>query len=425
MNMTEYTTLFKDMGYSAQKASFVMAKATTERKNKALYHMSEILLENSAEVLAANEKDLSMATENGVRPVMIDRLRLTVERIEDMAEGLRQVAELPDPVNQLLETIHRPNGLRIEKRSVPMGVILIIYEARPNVTVDAAGLCFKTSNAVILRGGKEAFETNNVLVKLLQRGAVETGLPKKSIQLVTVTDREAVPVLLQQRKYIDVVIPRGSAGLIQRVLEESSIPVIETGSGIVHTYIDDGADLDKAIPIIINAKTQRPSVCNSLETLLIHKNMLDFVMPKLFNTLKEQNVEMRGDKNVCAAASKNGFKLGLATEQDWQTEYNDLILSIKMVASLDEAIEHINMYGTKHSECIITENEEHARQFMRDVDAAAVYVNASTRFTDGFEFGFGAEIGISTQKLHARGPMGLPALTSYKYYIFGDGQIRQ
>lgn len=422
--MTDYNTLFENMGQYAQKASFELSKSTEEVKNAALRCMAKILVDNSDEILAANQKDLASAEHNHVRSVMLDRLKLTKARIEDMAEGLLLVAKLTDPTNQLLETIDRPNGLHIEKKSVPIGVVLMIYEARPNVTVDAAGLCLKTGNAVILRGGKEAFETNQVLVQLLQQGAAEVGLPKEAIQLVTVTDRDAVSVLLRQRRYIDVVIPRGSAGLIQRVVEESSIPVIETGSGIVHTYVDAEADIEKAIPIILNAKVQRPSVCNSLETLLIHEDMMTAILPRLLKALQEKAVEVRGDQNVYELAQIDGYEVPLATELDWQTEYNDLILSVKMVKNLDEAIAHINRYGTKHSECIITENKEHAAQFMQQVDAATVYVNASTRFTDGFEFGFGAEIGISTQKLHARGPMGLTALTSYKYYVHGDGQIR-
>lgn len=416
----DYKTLFETMGRQAKTAAFDMQKASTKMKNDVIARVADILEADMATILTANEEDVKHAAANGVPPVMMDRLQLTAERIRQIALGVRQVIDLPDPIGECMECTTRPNGIRIEKRRVPLGVIAMIYEARPNVTIDAAVLCLKTGNAVILRGGKEAMASNRALVAVLRRALKESGLPEDAVQLVEVTDREAVSDLLRQRAYIDVVIPRGGAGLIRRIVEESRIPVIETGSGVVHIYVDKEADPAKVVPIVINAKTQRPSVCNAAETLLVHREAVDTILPDVIDALIKAGVRLYGDEAIqrlTAAAMP-------ATEESWYTEYNDLVMNCRVVDSLEEAIDHINRYGTKHSECIITENKATADTFMRDVDASSVYVNASTRFTDGFEFGYGAEIGISTQKLHARGPMGLPALTSYKFLVYGDGQTR-
>ncbi len=419
--METYVNIFKDMGEKAKIASMQLSLATTEQKNDALKAMKQHILQHSKRILDANQIDMDEADRNGVPLTMRDRLKLTEERILQIAEGIGQVVELPDPIGIIKETSTRPNGLHIQKITVPLGVVAIIYEARPNVTVDAATLCLKAGNAVILRGGKEAFHTNIVLVNILQEAAVSVGLDKHVVQLVEVVDREAVSVLLNQRQYIDVVIPRGGAGLINRIVNESRIPVIETGSGVCHTYIDKKCDLDLAVNVSINAKIQRPSTCNAMETLLIHKDVVSSFLPRFLDGCRPYKLEIRGDEFV------RFFDKSIkeANESDWETEYNDFILSIKTVNSIEEAIEHINRYGTKHSEAIITTDEKAGAQFMAAVDASSVYVNASTRFTDGFEFGFGAEIGISTQKLHARGPMGLTALTSYKYLVQGTGQLRK
>lgn len=418
--MNSYIELFEEMGKKAKVASAALALLSKEEKNKALLAMAEAIVEGFSRILEANALDMAKADENNVPTTMLDRLKLTKDRIVQMAEGIKQVVALPDPTGIVLEETTRPNGLELSKITVPLGVIAIIYEARPNVTVDAAALCLKAGNAVILRGGKEAIHTNLVLVQILQEALLSVGVDPYAVQLVEVTDREAVSTLLLQRKYIDVVIPRGGAGLIQRIVRESSIPVIETGSGVCHTYVDKEVDLEQALPIIINAKVQRPSTCNSMETLLLHEALLPTFLPRLLTALKEHSVEVRGTEAIKAYDDS----VILATEEDWSTEYNDYILSIKAVTSVEEAIAHINTYGTRHSEAILTTNERAAQLFLNAVDAAAVYVNASTRFTDGFEYGFGAEIGISTQKLHARGPMGLPALTSYKYVVRGNGQVR-
>ncbi len=420
MALMDYENTFVALGIKAKAAAQELHLATDEIRNKALAYTAVLLDQHRDDILQANAIDLGKAQENGVKTVMIDRLRLTNERIDGMIEGIQQVISLPTPLNQLLETIERPNGLVIKKVSVPLGVTLIMFEARPNVTVDASVLSLKAGNAVILRGGKEALETNKVLVSLLQKGAEKAGLPQEVVQLITIIDREAVSVLLRLRKYIDVVIPRGSASLINRIVEESTIPVIETGAGVCHVYIDKNVNLDWVVPIVMNAKAQRPSVCNAIETLLIHKDIASVVLPSILLACEEHHIEVRGDAQV----QTYGDGVLPATEEDWSTEYNDYILSIKVVNTMEEAIEHINMYGTKHSESILTEDIRKQEEFMQKVDAAVVYANASTRFTDGFEFGMGAEIGISTQKLHARGPMGLTALTSYKYLVYGDGQIR-
>ena len=363
---------------------------------------------------------MAQAGDYNLPQIMYDRLRLTKERIEQMALGVRELVDLEDPIGEVMESSTRPNGMEITKVRVPLGVIAMFYEARPNVTVDAAALCMKTGNAVILRGGKEAFHTNECLVNLLRDALTEVNLPADAVELVTVTDRAAVSDLLRQREYIDVVIPRGGAGLIKRIVEESRIPVIETGSGVVHVYVDKDCDEAKIVPIVVNAKVQRPSVCNSAETLLIHEAVAPKLLPIIEDALMAKQVELRGDEASRAIVKD----IKAAEESAWSTEYNDLIMNVKVVPSVEAAIAHINHYGTKHSECIITENKEAAQAFLQQVDASTVYVNVSTRFTDGFEFGLGAEIGISTQKLHARGPMGLLALTSYKYYVQGDGQIR-
>lgn len=419
--MNTYEELFHNMGQKARQGAFVLQSASTEQKNNALVAIARILTEYIDEILAANAKDMSLSDQYNLPKIMLDRLKLTKERIEQMAKGVVEVVDLQDPVGILLDETTRPNGLVIKKISVPLGVIAMLYEARPNVTVDAAALCLKSGNAVILRGGKEAFYSNQCLVALIRQALESVGLPADAVQLVEVLDRKAVSDLLRQRKYIDVVIPRGGAGLIRRIVEESRIPVIETGSGVVHIYVDKDCDEAKVIPIVLNAKVQRPSVCNSAETLLIHEAVAAKLLPKIGEALKEKGVTLTGD------AKSRALIQGMeeASDTAWSTEYNDLIMNVKVVPDLEAAIDHINTYGTKHSEAIITEDEAAAARFMDAIDATTVYRNASTRFTDGFEFGFGAEIGISTQKLHARGPMGLPALTSYKYFVYGEGQVRK
>lgn len=409
------------MGVLAKQAARSLANCSTTEKNKALLSMAAALETEQERILAANARDIAQGEAKGLSTALLDRLRLTPERIRGMADGLRQVAALPDPVGECLGGMRRPNGLDIQKIRVPFGVIAMIYEARPNVTVDAAGLCLKTGNAVILRGGSEAIESNKILADILIGAASEAGLPAGTIALVETTDREAVNILLKLNRYIDVIIPRGGAGLIRTVVENSTVPVIETGIGICHTYVDESADLSMAADIAFNAKVSRPGVCNSMETLLVHRNVADHLLPDLLERFVKASVEIRG----CTETARYHAAVKPATEQDWATEYLDFILSIKVVGSLEEALEHIDRFSTKHSEAIVTRDYANARRFQQEVDAAAVYVNASTRFTDGFEFGFGAEIGISTQKLHARGPMGLVELTSIKYLVSGSGQIRQ
>ncbi len=417
-SMNSYESIFKEMGESARAASIVLQQLPEVRINEILCDMADALVQHSEQILIANNMDMDSA--RGVVPdTMLDRLLLSKDRIHQMAEGVRQVSLLPSPVGSVLENIDRPNGLHIEKRAVPFGVIGIIFEARPNVTVDAGALCFKTANATILRGGKEAFRTNRIIVSIMQDVLEAHDLPREAIQLVEVLDREAVSVLLQQRRYIDVVIPRGGAGLIQRVVRDSMIPVIETGSGICHTYVDAEANIDMAVDIAVNAKVQRPSVCNSMETLLVHSSIAKEFLLALETKLVHYHVTIHGTPEVLQIVN------GVAVEDNsFGTEYNDFDLNVAIVSSVDEAISHINRYTTHHSEAIVTDNNTTAQHFMNLIDCSTVYHNASTRFTDGFEFGFGAEIGISTQKLHARGPMGLQALTSYKYFVFGTGQIR-
>lgn len=410
----------EELGKRAAAAKYVMQTLSAEQKNAALQAVAKAFLARKEEMLAANGKDLKIGEENGMHPGMLDRLRLTEERILAMADGLMEIRELADPIGEVLERFDRPNGLHITKLRVPFGVIGIIYESRPNVTADAFGLCFKTGNAVILKGGKDAIHSNTAISDIIRDTLEQEGIVKDAIQLITDTDRQTTNEFMKMKQYVDVLIPRGGAGLIRAVVENSTIPVIETGTGNCHIYIDEDADIAKAIPIIINAKTQRIGVCNSCESLVIHEKIADRLLPALGEALRKKNVEMRGDEQVrkllpgCLEA----------TEEDYGTEYLDYIISMKTVSSPEEAIAHINRYTTHHSDAIMTENEEHARLFLQGIDSACVYVNASTRFTDGFEFGFGAEIGISTQKLHARGPMGLKELTAYKYTIVGDGQTR-
>ncbi|MCI6100310.1 MAG: glutamate-5-semialdehyde dehydrogenase [Selenomonas sp.] len=405
---------------AAKAASHKMAILSSSVKNAALMEMANALEKRAELVLEANAADLEEARGKGLKRSYLDRLMLNEGRIQQMAEGLRQTAALPDPIAQGDYSTVRPNGLEIRRVRVPIGVIGIIYEARPNVTADATALCLKSGNAVILRGGSEAIRSNTAIASLLSKAAVKMGIPEGAVQFVDFPNREAVDAMTHMRGLLDVIIPRGGAGLIQHIVTNSTVPVIETGTGVCHTFVDETADFDMAIKIAVNAKTSHPSVCNAMETLLVHEAIAPEFLPKLSWAMGEKHVEMRGDeraREICPEMKE-------ATEEDWSTEYGDLILSIKVVPDLDAAIAHINKYNTGHSETIVTENLENAHRFQKEVDAAAVYVNASTRFTDGFEFGFGAEIGISTQKLHARGPMGLEALTSTKYLIYGEGQVR-
>ena len=412
--------MLKEMGARAVNAKYALQKLTATEKNKALLHASEALLSHTEEILSANEKDLKAGKEKGMHEGLLDRLALTETRIAAMAEGLRQIAALEDPIGEIMDTFIRPNGLKISKVRVPLGVIGIIYESRPNVTADAFGLCFKAGNAVILKGGSDALLSNKAITVVLRNALQESGICADALQLIDSGDREITKAFMKMKEYVDVLIPRGGAGLIRSVVENSTIPVIETGTGNCHIYVDKEADLNMAVNIIINAKTQRIGVCNACESLVIHKDIKDAFLPVLAEGLRAHHVEMRGDEAVREVLSD----CLPATEEDYASEYLDYIISMKTVADVDEAIAHINKYNTKHSEAIITKNEITAEKFLKEIDAACVYVNASTRFTDGFEFGFGAEIGISTQKLHARGPMGLKELTSYKYQIHGNGQIR-
>ena len=418
--MNPYTAYFESLGKAARSASMAGQVLSSEDKNRILEQIACDLETAIPTILEANTMDCSQAKENGVPSVMMDRLRLTKERIAGICEGVRQVATLRDPIGTVLETRTLDNGLRIEKRQIPIGVIGMIYEARPNVTVDAAALAIKTGNAIILRGGKEAYRTSEAMVRIMQGSLERCGAPKELAQLVSILEREAVGEFLAQRKWIDVMIPRGGAGLIQFVVNNSKIPVIETGSGVVHGYVDATADETMALQVLENAKLSRPSVCNAMETILLHEARYQDLGPKIVSMLEEKGVAIYGDTQIQSLSSQ----VKPATEDNWSTEYNDYVVNFKVVSSIDDAIVHINTYGTKHSEMIITENLVEAERFMNLVDASTVYVNASTRFTDGFEFGLGAEIGISTQKLHARGPMGLDALTSYKYFVYGHGQVR-
>lgn len=405
---------------TAKSASRRLAVLPSPIKNRALEAMACALEDGAALILEANAADLEAARAKKIKKSFLDRLMLDEGRIHSMAEGLRQTAALPDPVGEGEWETVRPNGIEIRRVKVPIGVIGIVYEARPNVTADAAALCMKSGNAVLLRGGSEALRSNRVISSLLAKAAYDAGIPEGALQFIDSDDREAVGEMMKLKGLLDVIIPRGGAGLIQRIVRESQVPVIETGAGICHTYVDEGSDLDMAVRIAVNAKTSRPSVCNAMETLLVHEKEAKEFLPKVAAELRERKVELRGCERTQGVLSD----IEAATEDDWSTEYDDLILSIRVVRDMDEAIEHINRYNTGHSETIVTRDIQRAHRFQREVDAAAVYVNASTRFTDGFEFGFGAEIGISTQKLHARGPMGLNELTSTKYLIYGEGQVR-
>lgn len=409
-----------EIGKKAKKMTGMIGILGSEKKNEGLKSAAAALLEGTAEILAANDRDVEKAVKSGMNAGLIDRLKLTSERIEAMADGLLSVAALEDPVGEVLSMKQRPNGLVIGQKRVPLGVVGIIYEARPNVTADAFGLCFKSGNAVILKGGSDALESNIAIVKWLRAGLSAAGLPEDSIQLITDTDREVTRQFMCLREYVDVLIPRGGAGLIKAVVDNSTIPVIETGTGNCHIFVDESADFHMALDIIFNAKTQRIGVCNACESLVVHRKIAAEFLPLLKERLSLKSVEIRADEEACSMISS----FVPAIEEDWGQEYLDYIISLKLVGSVDEAISHINRYSTGHSEAIITSDYANSQKFLNEIDAAAVYVNASTRFTDGYEFGFGAEIGISTQKLHARGPMGLKELTTTKYIIYGSGQIR-
>ena len=412
--------MLNTLGKNARNAEVLVRNLSANEKNEVLLKVAEALTENADTLTAANALDVENGRKNNMPEALVDRLLLTGDRIRGMAEGLRQVAALEDPVGEVLGMKKRPNGLMIGQKRVPLGVIGIIYEARPNVTADAFALCFKTGNVVILKGGSDAIHSNEAIVKCIREVLREQGITEDAIQLITDTSRETTAEFMKMNQYVDVLIPRGGRGLIKAVVENSTIPVIETGTGNCHIYVDETADLQMAADIIMNAKTQRVGVCNACESVLVHKKVKDEFLPVLARRLQEKQVEIRADEAACELIPGAVH----ATEEDWGREYLDYILSLKVVSSVEEAISHINQYNTGHSEAIITNNYEHAQKFLDQVDAAAVYVNASTRFTDGFEFGFGAEIGISTQKLHARGPMGLLALTTTKYMIYGNGQIR-
>ena len=412
--------MLTELGKKAKEAEKTLMIAATEQKNKALKYIAQALIENADEIIQANTIDLENGKNNGMSEAMLDRLKLDKDRIKGMAKGVEDVVLLPDPVGRVLSETTRPNGLNIKKVSTPLGVIGVIFEARPNVTSDAAALCLKSGNAVILRGGKEAINSNRIIAKTMREAVKKSGLSEDVIQLVEDTSRESANALMQMNEYVDVLIPRGGAGLIQAVVKNATVPVIETGVGNCHIYIDKDAHVDMAADIVYNAKTNRVSVCNAAESLLIHKDIAKEALPKIKAKLDEKSVELFGDEEAVDIAKG----IEKATERDWGTEYLDYKMSVKIVDSLDEAVDHIYKYSTGHSECIVTENKEAAEEFLNRVDSAAVYVNASTRFTDGGEFGFGAEIGISTQKLHARGPIGLPELQSFKYKIYGNGQVR-
>lgn len=412
--------MLNEIGKRAKIAKYDVQKYTTEMKNEALIHIADKLVICSDEILKANQMDIDKAKGNGIHDGMIDRLSLSYDRIKAMAEGLKQIAELPDYVGDVMEEFSHKNGMKIRKVKVPLGVIGIIFESRPNVTADAFGLCFKSGNSVILKGGKEAIHSNIAITKIIREGLNDMNLNEDSVILIENTEREVTAKFMKLKEYVDVLIPRGGAGLIKAVVENSTIPVIETGTGNCHIYVDEQADLTKAVNIINNAKTQRISVCNACESLVVHKNIVGKLMPMLKEALSHADVELRCDET----SKQYTNDAVLATEADYGTEYLDYILSVKTVENVEEAVSHINKYNTGHSDAIITEDNTTAQYFLNNVDAACVYVNASTRFTDGFEFGFGAEIGISTQKLHARGPMGLRELTAYKYQIIGNGEIR-
>lgn len=412
--------MLEKIGIQAKAAEPVMRNIETSIKNDVLRAVGKQIMADRATIIEANEKDMARGRENGMPSGLLDRLMINEARIAGMTEGLEQIADLDDPIGEIPGMKRRPNGLLIGQQIVPLGVIGIIYEARPNVTADAFGLCFKTGNVVILKGGSDALHSNMAIVESIHKVLKAFDIDEHAVQLITDTSRETTTAFMKMNQYVDVLIPRGGAGLIKSVVNNSTIPVIETGTGNCHIYIDEYANLDMAVKIVFNAKTQRIGVCNACESLVVHEKVVDQFLPLLEKSLQEKQVELRADEKAYASLS-NAVS---ATEEDWGREYLDYILSIKTVSTIEEAIAHINRYNTKHSEAIITENYAHAQMFLNQIDAAAVYVNASTRFTDGFEFGFGAEIGISTQKLHARGPMGLKALTTTKYIIYGNGQVR-
>jgi glutamate-5-semialdehyde dehydrogenase len=421
MTDSEIQSAILDMGQRARAASHALNKLSTEQKNTILRAMADEIVARSAPILAANAKDLAAAESNGLSKAMIDRLMLDEKRLAAIAQALREVADLPDPVGEVLAEWTRPNGLRIRKVRVPIGVIGIIFESRPNVTTDAASLCFKTSNATILRGGSEAIHSNRVLAEAIQAGGERAGLPPDSVQLIPFTDRASVEHMARMDAHIDLIIPRGGKGLIEKVVATARMPVIKHYDGVCHVFVDASADLEMAARIVVNSKAQKPGVCNALETLLIHQDVLSAFAPILSAELQANGVQVRADSTSLPHFQENAT---LATEEDWSTEYLDLILSVKTVSGIDEAIQHINRYGSRHTDTIITKDELNAHRFQHEVDSAVVMHNASTRFNDGGEFGFGAEIGISTDKLHARGPMGLAELCSYKYLVFGEGQVR-
>ncbi len=416
--------MVEEKARQAKAVAPIVASLSTDVKNRALLNIAEALIDRREYILSRNSEDVEQARRKRLSEALIDRLLLNEARIEAMSESLRQVAALPDPVGEIIEGWKRPNGLIIQKVRVPLGVIGIIYEARPNVTVDSAALCLKAGNCVVLKGGSEALQSNIALTNVIKQALSEAGVPQEAVQLLDTPERAAAQHLMRLNQYIDVLIPRGGAGLIRYVMENATVPVIETGVGNCHVYVDASANLDMAEEIVFNAKCQRPSVCNAAETLLVHKDIADEFLPRMAKRLLEAGVEIRGCQETLRILPQHP-KVIPASDEDWDTEYLDLILAVKVVSSLDEAIEHINRHGTKHTEAIVTSDLKSAQRFCAEVDAAAVFVNASTRFTDGFEFGLGAEIGISTQKLHARGPMGLRELTTYKYVIYGDGQVRK
>lgn len=413
--------MLEQLGKQAKEASVILGNAGILEKNAALKKTAKCLVESQNYILSENAKDVEAARSNGMKESLIDRLTLTIDRIEAMAEGLCQVADLDDPIGSIEHMKPTSNGLLIGKKVVPLGVVGIIYESRPNVTADAFALCFKTGNACLLRGGSDAIHSNLAITHVIQEALESCGMPKYSIQLLEDTSRETATKMMQMNEYLDVLIPRGGAGLIQSVIKNSTVPVIETGTGNCHVYVDKDADKDMAVKIIVNAKTQRLGTCNTCESLVLHKDIVESHGPAIIDALLEKGVEIRGDEAVCALNPK----VVPAAEEDWGTEYLDAIISVKTVDSFEDAVKHINHYNTGHSEAIVTDSYQAAQEFLDKIDAAAVYVNASTRFTDGFEFGFGAEIGISTQKIHARGPMGLDALTTTKFIIYGNGQIRK
>ena len=409
-----------EIGKKAREASRQLAHLNTEQKNRILLKVADLLESSIPSILEANEADLKQGKALGLKGAIVERLTLSHQRIKEIAGGLREIVNLEDPIGEIEEMKRRPNGLMIGKKRVPLGVVGVIYESRPNVTADVAGLCIKTGNVCVLRGGKEAFGSNNAIVKIFHAALVECGLNPHMVQLVQDTSRESAMAMMKLNEYLDILIPRGGAGLIQAVVQNSTVPVIETGVGNCHIFVDEAADVEMAVAIVHNAKTHRPGVCNAAESLLVHKDVAAEVLPAIGKSLSGAGVEIRGDRWTCELI----MDAIPANEEDWAKEYLDLVISSKVVDSLEEAVDHINRYGSMHSESIVTENYSHAQYFLDRVDAAAVYVNASTRFTDGFEFGYGAEIGISTQKLHARGPMGLKELTTNKYVIYGSGQTR-